>query len=330
MINENDCGRYACVCDPGFAGIDCSKPACGMHCTGKGTVCEKGIVVELEPQALEQFRHPSCCNHHGICVGGECRCDALWEGLSCEIPKCPNDCGANGHCFITPRSQDLPFGAAKCACFEGWDGPSCDTPVCKNSCNGNGVCLNGTCGCFKGYEGEACEARTYNLHCECSDKCADYCASQCKSAFDTDTRAVGKQCFVGCSKKCFAGCVDGGYEVPKGVGQCETPYCKMLKRTMLDMEGVFSSAKSLVSDEMLSTTAANKLIQEEPASLLPAKLSDAEISDMAKLVDMTPQQVKQLMTGHETTTVSAKTLADSVLFHLSDEERQQLENINKL
>jgi hypothetical protein len=166
------------------------------------------------------------------------------------------------------------------------------------------------------------------LHGECSDKCADYCAVSCKSAFDTDTHGVGKKCFVGCSKKCFTRCVGGGYDVPDTVGRCDTPYCKLLKRTLLDMEGVFSQAHKWVEkvDEKaeISQGDAQRLLQEEPMSVLPT----LDTADLSSSTDLTPEEIDRIMTGKSPVSMSSKSLSDSVLFDLSDADRDLLEKIN--
>lgn len=193
------------------------------------------------------------------------------------------------------------------------------------------MCINGTCACFKGYEGESCGQRTYNLNCECSDKCADFCATQCKSTFDTEGRGVGKQCFVGCSRKCFTRCMKGSYQVPKSVGSCETAYCKMLKRTMLDMEGIFSTANKWAEKpedkSPLVSSEESALLQGEHHIEMPSKLN---VHDMSKETSLNADEIEEIVTGKSAPKLSTKVLADSVLFDLSDEDRDALERINKL
>jgi len=107
----------------------------------------------------------------------------------------------------------------------------------------------------------------------------------------------------------------------------------MLKRTMLDMEGVFSTASEsgtspAGSEATVTQEQAQRLLQEAPASLmggLPAQLNIQEISTAAELA---PEDVEQIMSGSQPSSISTKSLADSVLFDLSDEDRDMLEKIN--
>jgi len=147
------------------------------------------------------------------------------------------------------------------------------------------------------------------------------------SAFDTDKRGVGKNCFVGCSKKCFNRCLKGSYDVPASVGRCDTPYCKMLKRTMLDMEGVFSQTTQWTEKAEVNPIEEVELAQKSHESI---PVPDLDVSEVSKETDLKPEEIEQIMTGKRPTAsrISAKSLADSVLFDLSDEDRAALEAIN--
>lgn len=248
----------------------------------------------------------------------------------CEIPLCDPGC-VHGKCYSFPPSNETDkWGVAKCGCFEGWDGPSCEEPLCKDGCNGNGICIEGTCACFKGWDGESCNEQTYNGYGLCSDECADHCAKQCRSTFiptaDADM-GVGKKCFVGCSKKCFTHCLRGEYKPPADVGRCDTPECKMLKRTMLDMEGVFADAEdwfdkveqppfhSLVQTAAAGTDVVNSLAKE-------AQMDSAE----AQLI-LTGKKEGSLKLQAPAPEITSKQLSDGIKMSLSDEDREELEKI---
>lgn len=102
------------------------------------------------------------------------------------------------------------------------------------------------------------------------------------------------------------------------------------------MEGVLSSANEWLEkaakhgEGLMTQEAASKLIQEEPVSLTPANLKDTDLLQIAKEAGMSPQDVEEVITGKAPTSISSKALADSVLFDLSDEDREALEKINKL
>jgi hypothetical protein len=95
--------------------------------------------LTLESEQLEFALSPACCNGHGYCVAGQCQCDSLWTGKSCEVPQCPNNCSGFGYCVSFPPSEVNIFGSAKCACLNGWGGVDCSVPVCTESCNGTPI-----------------------------------------------------------------------------------------------------------------------------------------------------------------------------------------------
>lgn len=67
------------------------------------------------------FRLNSCpstsssvnCSGHGICIDGDCTCDADYMGEACHIEICPNGCSGNGECDRE---------AHHCKCQEGFKG----------------------------------------------------------------------------------------------------------------------------------------------------------------------------------------------------------------
>jgi len=110
----------------------------------------------------------------------------------------------------------------------------------------------------------------------------------------------------------------------------------MLKRTMLDMGGVFSSASELVekaaavrADPLVSDAVAQQLLQDEPVGVASHLPDAVDINSVSAETDLQPQEVEQIMTGAAPASgISAKSLADSVLFDLSDADRDMLEKIN--
>lgn len=258
-------------------------------------------------------------------MSGECECDKGWGGGMCEIPLCPGEC-VHGKCYSFPPSNETDkWGVAKCGCYEGWDGPTCEEPLCKKACSGNGICVEGTCACFKGWDGEACDEATYNGYGLCSNECADHCAKQCRSTFlpmADETMGVGKKCFVGCSKKCFTHCLRGEYQPPDSGTPCDSPECKILKRTMLDMEGVFADAEDWFEKaDASSGLGVNNLVQETA--------SGSVLDSVAKEANVDEAEAQQIMTGqlNPSLRVTSKQLSDSVKMGLSDDDRETLEKI---
>lgn len=107
-----------------------------------------------------------------------------------------------------------------------------------------------------------------------------------------------------------------------------------MKRTMLDMEGVFSSASDWVEkvtvrgdDPLISEKTAQQLLQDEPVAI--SRVSSAlDVDDMAAAAGLKPEEIEQIVTGKPVTRLSSKSLADSVVFNLSDDDRDMLEKIN--
>jgi len=94
----------------------------------------------------------------------------------------------------------------------------------------------------------------------------------------------------------------------------------MLKRTMLDMEGVFSVASSWVDREPLAD---GKLVQAE-ATVVDSKQLGLDSLD----ADLRPSEIDLIMTGKPQTSLSAKKFSDSILFDLSEDDRDMLEKMN--
>jgi len=191
---KGTCQRGRCVCDPGYAGHDCSVDMpCKNNCHGRG-FCDRGrcfCFPGFEGSACEKAtRCPSGCSAHGQCFYGKCFCDPFYAGEDCsETPQCSKGCGTHGVC----RGEDL------CVCEPGWTGIDCKTKlqcpkdcsgadhgichatetgvhcICKNGfvgddcsrsadkcpadCNNHGICVLGDCKCEAGYTGLDCGSR---------------------------------------------------------------------------------------------------------------------------------------------------------------------------
>jgi len=40
------------------------------------------------------------CSDHGVCMDGvTCRCDPMWEGVTCDKLRCPSQCNGHGNCY---------------------------------------------------------------------------------------------------------------------------------------------------------------------------------------------------------------------------------------
>lgn len=101
----------------------------------------------------------------------------------------------------------------------------------------------------------------------------------------------------------------GSYELPVEVGLCNSPQCKMMKRTILDIEGVFSH-ESLFSlpDSMFGGVFSSHLNQTEEArsgeaaesvaaavlSTFPGKL---DLSQIAGDVQLNPDEIEEVISG---------------------------------
>ncbi|XP_076824763.1 integrin beta-3-like [Clavelina lepadiformis] len=169
-----ECG--ACVCDPGFTGIDCfcdqkdlkgvesylincTDPVTGVVCSDRGE-CQCGqclCMQEFEKKIDGKYcecDNTTCdrvsgkiCNNLGTCNCGNCECNDGWKGKACE---CTLD---TSECFDT----------------------SSDAIDSTQPCNGNGECECGVCSCFSGqggakFRGQYCQTKPIvicDIHRDC-------------------------------------------------------------------------------------------------------------------------------------------------------------------
>uniref|UniRef100_A0A8C0ZD99 Attractin n=1 Tax=Cyanistes caeruleus TaxID=156563 RepID=A0A8C0ZD99_CYACU len=75
---------------------------------------------------------PNNCSGQGECrlnsstMALQCECAERWKGEACDIPYCPENCGA------PERGQCNPNGSKACLCSAGWQGPGCSIPLPAN------------------------------------------------------------------------------------------------------------------------------------------------------------------------------------------------------
>lgn len=107
----------------------------------------------------------------------------------------------------------------------------------------------------------------------------------------------------------------------------------MLKRTLLDMEGVFSASEKWVKKASMQEDAADQadsattqLFQQ--AASKHSSSTRLDLSKMSKEMDLKPEEIEQIVSGKAPSRLSSKTLSDTVLFGLSDDDRALLERIN--
>jgi len=137
------CVESECVCDEGFTGNTCHKPACPNKCSGHGT----------------------CAFWSGSDSPGECECFPGFEGGDCSRPvhsmrTCPNNCNGNGLCFDGRCMCSDGFRGSDCGDAVCSDpqrlGPECNVQRCPNDCQGQGLCFSGACECWQGFYGNDC------------------------------------------------------------------------------------------------------------------------------------------------------------------------------
>ena len=76
-----------------------------------------------------------------------CRCDAGWEGDTCQSPICARACENGGKCS----------GPSLCKCRRGWKGKLCGEAICSPGCGQHGTCTGpNECTCDTGWAGLLC------------------------------------------------------------------------------------------------------------------------------------------------------------------------------
>lgn len=80
------------------------------------------------------------------------------------------------------------------------------------------------------------------------------------------------------------------------------------------------------ADQAESTT--TQLFQQAASKHSPSLGLD--ISKVSKEIDLKPEEIEQIVSGKAPSRLSSKTLSDTVLFGLSDEDRELLEKMNGL
>ena len=132
---------YACACQPGYTGEDCSEiTSCPNDCSGHGMCksnfqcsCNNGWTLK---DCSLQVKCPGIVKPKPTKLNlGNQSSDANTMTLFVEVNSSPNEtfvpCAGNGEC----RSD------GHCECREDWYGPDCSrNRICPNDCSGHGAC----------------------------------------------------------------------------------------------------------------------------------------------------------------------------------------------
>ena len=169
---------YACACQDGWTGADCSLLECprGRSWFARPTGTDEAHVAFAE------------CSDAGVCEReeGTCACATGFAGSACEYFACPSDVVADCNGHGTCETMEALFRAAGhvyrsdvndpytwddkmvrgCVCDDGWTGYDCSRRTClfgddpatahvvdEKECSGRGLCNDekGVCECFDQY-----------------------------------------------------------------------------------------------------------------------------------------------------------------------------------
>jgi len=242
--------RWACTCDDGFTGEDCSMLECYLGCSGHGK-CRMpdatGSVSMAKPLQIRKDDDDDDADGGAAVVRANatapvCECDKGFVGQGCEIGRCDSvdpdlTCSGHGTCVMNV-SMPRPI----CFCHGLFGGDDCNTRLCVNNCSNHGICKNGRCACDPQWEGLNCETPHCPGGCHrgvCSDgKCiclpgwtGPDCSSQCPHNCSGHGSCCSKPERNGGLRQCSCDPEWGGADCNQlqcpamcsGHGKCETP-----------------------------------------------------------------------------------------------------------
>ena len=132
------CTPNGCKCFEGYRGTSCDIVGCKRNCTTHGTcvhnsqcVCDRGY-AGLDCNTTFVC-NPMNCSGHGVCNGPmKCACEEGWIGNDCSISLCGDSCDLlHGKC----RANRM------CECKQGWGGQT----VLAEACLGLGCAPDAVC-----------------------------------------------------------------------------------------------------------------------------------------------------------------------------------------
>jgi hypothetical protein len=164
---------------------------------------------------------------------------------------------------------------------------------------------------------------------------------QCHTTFKIEGKGAGQVCLTGCSKQCYDKCLAGKYEMPSTVGLCDAPECKIMKRTLLDIEGVFSHESAIGRpDNMFGAQFTNPNATEfggksdsgigiDSTTLMPVVNNDPgemDLSQMAHGLGLGADEVEEIIKGRPTRSGAGGSMSN-ILMQLPKEDRDELRKL---